>query len=105
MAVYLGVDLPIRTQTVCWCDTADGVIHQRTHSLGLLSALAQQIAAVEQDLERHAATDARVARLRTHPGVGLLTALAVVHTLEPVTRFDRAPMYFSKAAPRSSARK
>ena len=29
-------------------------------------------------------------RLRTHPGVGLLTALAVVHTLEPVTRFDRA---------------
>ena len=27
---------------------------------------------------------------RTHPGVGLLTALAVVHTLEPVTRFDRA---------------
>jgi transposase len=28
--------------------------------------------------------------LRTHPGVGLLTSLAVVHTLEPVTRFDRA---------------
>src|SRR2546430_6695242 len=37
-----------------------------------------------------ASAAARVARLRTHPGVGLQTALAVVHTLEPVTRFDRA---------------
>lgn len=67
---------------------ADAV--QRTHSLGLLSTLAEQIAALEQELQRRADGDARVARLRTHPGVGLLTALAVVHTLEPVTRFDRA---------------
>lgn len=29
MAVYLGVDLHVRTQTVCWCDTADGEIRQR----------------------------------------------------------------------------
>jgi transposase len=63
---------------------------QRTHSLELLTALAEQTTAIEQQLERRAAADARVARLRTHPGVGLLTALAVVHTLEPVTRFDRA---------------
>jgi transposase len=63
---------------------------QRTHSLVLLTALAEQIATVEQELERRAQGDARVLRLRTHPGVGLLTALAVVHTLEPVTRFDRA---------------
>ena len=67
---------------------ADAV--QRTHSLGLLTALAEQTAAIEQELERRAEGDARVLRLRTHPGVGLLTALAVVHTLEPVTRFDRA---------------
>lgn len=33
---------------------------------------------------------ARVARLRTHTGVGLPTALAFVHTLEPVSRFRRA---------------
>jgi hypothetical protein len=32
----------------------------------------------------------RLVRLRTHPGVGLLTALAVVHTLEPVSRFRQA---------------
>lgn len=63
---------------------------QRTHSLGLLAALQQQITALEAELERRTEGDARVARLRTHPGVGLLTALAVVHTLEPVTRFDRA---------------
>lgn len=63
---------------------------QRQHSLLLLAALAEQIAAVEAQLEQRAQNDPRVSRLRTHPGVGLLTALAVVHTLEPVTRFDRA---------------
>jgi transposase len=30
MSVYLGVDFHARTQTICWCDTADGIIHQRT---------------------------------------------------------------------------
>ncbi len=30
MTVYLGVDLHTRSQTVCWCDTTDGEIHQRT---------------------------------------------------------------------------
>ena len=29
MPVYVGVDFHVRTQTVCWCDTADGVIYQR----------------------------------------------------------------------------
>lgn len=69
-------------------DGADAA--QRTHSLDLLATLAAQIIAVEQELAQRAVGDARVARLRTHPGVGPLTALAVVHTLEPVTRFDRA---------------
>ena len=63
---------------------------QRQHSLTLLASLAEQVRAVEEELHRRAQPDARVERLRTHPGVGLLTALAVVHTLEPVTRFDRA---------------
>src|SRR6267378_769602 len=183
MAVYIGVDLHVRTETVCWMNTADGEIHQHTldHSrddlrafyaqftapavvgiessgyalwfhqlmeqaghrllvgvrtmvknglqavalnhqlrLGfrlftvrgqqqfaalplsgayatqrqqaqvLLTTLEAQIAAVNQELATRAADDPRVVRLRTHPGVGLQTALAVVHTLEPVTRFDRA---------------
>ena len=63
---------------------------QRQHSLLLLTSLHEQITAIEQELDRRAEIDSRVVRLRTHPGVGLLTALAVVHTLEPVTRFDRA---------------
>ncbi len=29
MTVYIGVDLHVRTQTVCWCDTADGEIHEQ----------------------------------------------------------------------------
>ncbi len=63
---------------------------QRQHSLALLESLGERIRAIEQELEARAQQDARVMRLRTHPGVGLLTGLAVVHTLDPVTRFDRA---------------
>src|SRR5260370_37674949 len=39
---------------------------------------------------RRAQQDARVMRLRTHGGVGVLSGLAVVHALDPVQRFDRA---------------
>jgi transposase len=63
---------------------------QRQHSLALLASLAEQVLAVEAQLQDRAQQDPRVLRLRTHPGVGLLTSLAVVHTLEPVSRFDRA---------------
>ncbi len=69
-------------------DGADAT--QRLHSLALLEALQKKTLEVEELLGARAAADPRVLRLRTHPGVGLLTALAVVHTLEPVTRFDRA---------------
>ncbi len=63
---------------------------QRRDGFELLEELDQRIVAVNQELERRAAADPRVQRLRTHPGVGRLTALAMVHTLEPVTRFDRS---------------
>jgi len=49
--------------------------------------LTTKIKAVEQWLEEQAQGDQRVGRLRTHPGIGLLTGLALVHTLEPVERF------------------
>lgn len=60
---------------------------QREQWLQLLPSLDQRINACEQWLREQAATDARVRRLQTHPGIGLLTSLAVVHTLEPVSRF------------------
>jgi len=63
---------------------------QREHSLSLLTTLEARIETLEEELLRRGAQDARVQCLCTHPGVGLLTALAVVHTLEPVSRFDRA---------------
>lgn len=63
---------------------------QRQQSLLLLDALQEQIDAVERELMARAQGDVRVERLRTQPGVGLLTALAVLHTLEPVSRFRRA---------------
>jgi len=68
----------------------DTDVLQREHSLELLTQIRSRIRAIEKDLTLRADQDARVRLLRTHPGVGLLTSLAVVHTLEPVTRFDRA---------------
>ncbi len=63
---------------------------QREHSLALLQEIRTRIRAIEKELALRADQDARVRLLQTHPGVGLLTSLAVVHTLEPVARFDRA---------------
>src|SRR5438309_422863 len=47
MAVYIGVDLHVRTQTVCWMNTADGEIHQHTldHSRDDVRAFYAQFAA------------------------------------------------------------
>lgn len=60
---------------------------QREQWLQLLPVLNQRIVACEQWLSEQAAADERVLRLQTHPGIGLLTSLAVVHTLDPVSRF------------------
>src|SRR2546428_96060 len=47
MAVYIGVDLHVRTETVCWMNTADGEIHQHTldHSRDDLRAFYAQFTA------------------------------------------------------------
>lgn len=62
--------------------------YQRDQWLAALEPLNQRIAATAAWLEQQAAADERIERLRTHPGVGLLTALGVVHTLAPVDRFS-----------------
>jgi transposase len=61
--------------------------YQRDQWLVGLESLNQQIVAATNWLGEQAAGDERVERVRTHPGIGLLTGLALVHTLEPVTRF------------------
>jgi transposase len=60
---------------------------QREQWLTLMQPLNQRIDAAEGWLKQQARGDARISRLRTHPGIGLLTALGLVHTLEPVSRF------------------
>src|SRR2546427_6165715 len=47
MAVYIGVDLLVRTEPVCWMNTADGEIHQHTldHSRDDLRAFYAQFTA------------------------------------------------------------
>lgn len=61
--------------------------HQRDEWLALIKLMNKQIGTVEESLEQRAKEDAAVALLRSHPGIGLLTALALRYTLEPVARF------------------
>ena len=61
--------------------------HQRDGWLELLADLSGRVARLDEQLKRVARGDERVLRLQTHPGIGLLTSLALVHTLEPVSRF------------------
>lgn len=62
--------------------------YQRDQWLAALEPLNQRILEASNWLEQQAAGDERIDRLRTHPGIGLLTALGLVHTLEPVSRFS-----------------
>ena len=61
---------------------------QRDELLSLADELTRRIQLMEQWLEAQAKSDERVLRLQTHPGVGLLTSLCVVHTLGEVSRFS-----------------
>lgn len=60
---------------------------QRDELLSLLGQLDQKIKGLEAWLEAETAADAAVQRLRTHPGIGLLTSICVRYTLEDVSRF------------------
>lgn len=60
---------------------------QRDELLKLLQDLDEKIETVEQWLERETKADVAVQRLRTHPGIGLLTSICVRYTLEQVERF------------------
>ena len=60
---------------------------QRDELLSLADELTRRIATVEQWLKEQAQSDVRVRRLQTHPGVGLLTSLCLVHTLGDLSRF------------------
>lgn len=63
--------------------------HQTEDLISFLVPLNERIARADRWLKQQASTDERVKLLMTHPGVGVLTALGVVHTLEPFNRFSR----------------
>jgi transposase len=63
---------------------------QRKQWLELLQQLNQRISETEWWLKQQALKDPRISLLRTHPGLGLLSSLGIVHTLIPVTRFPNA---------------
>jgi transposase len=63
--------------------------HQSENLISLLVPLNERIGKVDGWLREQSSTDERVKLLMTHPGVGVLTALGVVHTLEPFDRFTR----------------
>jgi transposase len=60
---------------------------QREEWLSLVDVLNARIKSLDSWLDEQAKRDERVLRLQTHPGIGLLTSLALVHALEPVARF------------------
>jgi transposase len=60
---------------------------QRQWITDQLATLAPRIHHLDHELAQRAAADQDVQLLQTHPGIGPLTALAVVHKLRPVRRF------------------
>src|SRR5437870_5871183 len=60
---------------------------QRDQWFQLLEPLNERLLETMLWLKLQTKDDERISRLRTHPGIGLLTSLCVVHTLWPVTRF------------------
>ena len=60
---------------------------QRDHWLELLKPLNQQLLAAMGWCKAQSKDDVGIQRLRTHPGIGLLTSLCLCHTLQPVSRF------------------
>jgi transposase len=59
---------------------------QRDHWLALLKPLNEQLLETMVWCKAQS-KDNHIKRLRTHPGIGLLTSLCLLHTLQPVSRF------------------
>ena len=62
---------------------------RRTHLFSLVGKLSEQIAELDQWLQKMADNDHSVQLLLSQKGVGYLTALVTVHTLGDVSRFPR----------------
>ena len=63
---------------------------QREHWFQLLQPFNAQLVETMVWFKAHSKDDLGIQRLRTHPGLGLLTSLCLRHTLQPVSRFRNA---------------
>ena len=63
---------------------------QREHWSDLLKPLNEQLLETMVWFKAQSKDDVSLKRLRTHPGIGLLTSLCIWHTLQPVSRFRNA---------------
>src|SRR5215213_10174822 len=63
---------------------------QREHWFELLKPFNQQLLETMVWFKEQGKDDVGIQRLRTHPGIGLLTSLCLLHTLQPVSRFRNA---------------
>lgn len=66
---------------------SEAVKQQVGELLQLIEKVTTEVERVEKWLGEKAANDPRVQLVQTHPGIGLLTSLVLVHTLEPIERF------------------
>lgn len=69
---------------------SEGMGRRRADRLQLVEQLDRWIAELDQRLEQEANSRPLVQQLLSHPGVGVLTALATVLVLGPVERFAEA---------------
>jgi len=60
---------------------------QCAHWWQLLEPLDQQLLETISWFKAQSKDDVCITRLRSHPGIGLLTSLCILHTLQPVSRF------------------
>jgi transposase len=74
-------------QELCTATMSPVMKQQRDQWLVLLETFDQRILETMLWLKQQSQGDERISRLRTHPGIGLLTSLGLVHTLWPVSRF------------------
>jgi len=86
--------LPKRSMKSIWAkdqlkeaDLSQTQMDQCDHWLGMLKDIDSRIKRLDQWAARAAAADPVASRLGTQPGVGVLTALCLTHTLGDVSRF------------------
>src|SRR5215475_13432033 len=96
IAISAGLSIKSKLMTKDGRKKLDALVLSQTHQqqrdewLALADHLTPIIQAIEKELIPIAEQEPRVTRLMTNPGIGLLTALAIVHTLGPIDRFSNA---------------